>query len=129
MRIRAAAPADVPAIQALHAGQQYPLPEFDRTVIAANVAERDGGVVGAVIAVRAAEIVLVLDRERLTPRFRLETVKALHADMDQRLGALDVDCGYCWLAPEYGRRFGDRLIGELGWSEPTWRCLQKKVTR
>lgn len=127
MTIRDATPDDVAAIHALHAGQDYPLPALDSRLLSAQVVERDGRVVAAVMAVRAAEIVMVLDRETLTPGFRWEAVKALHVAMERQLAELQVDCAYCWIAPQYAKGFRRRLMRLLGWSEPTWRCLQRKV--
>jgi len=131
MTIRDARPEDLPAIWRFHAerGADCPLPEASgRTLLAAQVLEDGGRIIGAVMAARAAEMILTLDHGWRTPRFRWEAVKALHRTMEQRLQGERVDCAYLWLAPPYEKPFGRKLIETFGWNEPLWRCLQKKVS-
>lgn len=127
MTLREATPADMAAVRALHDGENYPLPPNDGRLLSVQVAEHEGRVVAAVLAVRAAEIVMVMDRQTISPWFRWLAIKALHRQMEQRLSEMHVDSAYCWLAPQYAKAFGRRLTRLLGWTEPAWRCLQRKV--
>lgn len=130
MTMRDATAADYPAIAALHAAQgiECPLPQpGSGATLAATVVEDGGRIVAALFAVRCAEIVMVLDHAWRTPRLRWTVVEALHGGMERKLRRLKVDSGYCWLAPQFARGFARKLRDRLGWQEPLWKCLQRKV--
>lgn len=130
MTLRDAAPADYLAILELHAAQgiECPMPKPDApSVMALKVVEDEGRIVAAVFAVRAAEIVLAVDHEWRTPRLRWTVIEAMQQALARTLRGMAVDCGYCWLAPPYARGFGRKLQQRLGWTEPVWKCLQRKV--
>lgn len=129
MTVRAATPADYVAIRALHdaqgAGFEFPALDGGATM-AVLVAEDDGRIVGAVLARRAAEIVVALDHQWRTPRMRWAVAEAFQAEMAPVLARLGVDCAYGWVAPRM-RGFIRRLGQRLGWRKSEWVCIEHEV--
>ena len=127
MTVGAASADDVAELEALHGHLQEPFP-FPRAGIAEAVVVRDrGSVVAGAVAVRAVEIVMVLDHGWATPARRWAAVKAMQEKLEAAVVASGVDCAYVWLEPRRARGFGRKLMERLGWSRPVWDCYQRKV--
>jgi len=129
MTVRDATPADLPALQAMHAalGSLYPWPDLtDETFMAVQVVEADGRPVMAVAARRTAEAYLLLDPSWATPGFRYQALERLQAVAMRRLKELHVNDCHALIPPVVERRFGRRLL-KLGWWRPTWPLWARKV--
>ena len=128
MNAAPATEADLAELAALkeRQGDPYPLPSGN---LAGAVVVRNGGrVVAGAVAVRAVEIVMVLDHGWASPAWRFEAVKAMQAALERDLTATGIDCAYVWLEPRRARGFGRKLMERLGWSRPTWDCYQRKAS-
>lgn len=129
MTVRLATAADYPAILAIGGGEAaaFPWPDMEAaSTMAVMVAEHDGAIVGAVVARRAAEIVLAMDGGWRTPGMRLAAIEALQRGMAPVLREAAVDCGYCWVPPRM-TGWMRRLGRTLGWRRSDWVCMEHEL--
>lgn len=96
------------------------------SAMAVLVLEDSGEIVAAVMAVRAAEIVMAVDGAWRTPAMRRVAVEALQGAMAPVLRDMAVDCGYCWVPPKM-TGWMRRLSGRLGWRKSDWVCMEHEL--
>ncbi len=119
MRIREYAPADVDALQRMHAKQgfAYPSPNpGDPEFVSKIVLEDDGGApVMATLARLTCEMYLLADPAAGTPCERYARILALHGAVSTDLYKRGLSDAHAWLPPQIAARFGRRLE-TMGWT-------------
>jgi hypothetical protein len=130
MKVREYTPADLEALQRIHAEQgiAYNFPDLsDEMFVAKIVVEGDHGAIEQAALLRlTSEAYLLMDKKTGTPASRLEKLKILHEltrREAKRLGLFDV---HAFVPRDLPASFIRRMKA-MGWTEEEWRCMWRKV--
>ncbi len=130
MRIRAYTPADLEALERMHAQQGfgYPFPDIaDPIFLSKLVVEDDAGrLVMAALVRLTSEVYLLLDPQAGTPVERWRRLLGLHAAAEREALARGLDDAHAFLPLQLERAFGRRLR-RLGWVKDPWPAYCKKL--
>ena len=144
VRIREYMPADIDALQRMHAAQGfgYPLPDLDspmfvsKLVLEEDGEDADGGreeadrssprVTMAALLRLTAETYLLHDPGAGTPRQRWQRFLALHEAARRDAADRGLDDVQAFLPPRIARAFGRRLA-RLGWTRDPWPCFSRQI--
>jgi hypothetical protein len=129
MLIRPYTDADLDALRAMHAAQNfsYELPDLaDPLFVMRAVVEEDGAPRMAALLRLTAEAYLLADPREGTPRQRWQWLMALHESTRRAAKACGLVDVQAFLPPPIARAFGRRLE-TLGWRNDPWRCYTRRL--
>lgn len=123
MRIRALQDGDVPALEAIGAGNGYEYPDLrDSNIEVVQVVEdEDGRIIAAAAAKRITELYLWASDVH-EPITRLNALRMLHDGMAGELRKVGYSETNVFLPPKIDGSFGRRLIKSFGW-QWNWKSL------
>lgn len=135
MKIRSFAPADLDALQTIHATQNFPyaFPDLSNPLFVSKIVLTDGEpgndkILGAALLRLTAEAYLLLDPSQGTPRQRWQSLLALHEAARAGAWHRGLEDVHAWLPPAIAKKFGRRLAS-LGWlRDDAWTPYCKRLT-
>lgn len=153
MHIREYTPADLRALRALHAAQNfdYAFPDLADPLFLTklvleenshpaefrpeprpsppNACEQPSRITAAVLLRLTCEAYLLLDPHSGTPSERWARIVALQEAATRDAYVRGLSDAHCWLPPRIARRFGRRLAA-LGWvRDDTWTPFCKRLSK